>query len=150
MDILQSSDFSEPEAKTIIAMLEFIISNSAKNNIQQEQLMKELIDLGIPKENCSSLCKILELNQEKIRNSFKQQVLRQNQFEDLHINKYTVLSSSDNPSKGVECFEFNLDIRENGMGKSVNRMTFGIDKLQLARFTDDMGAIMKIISGKEG
>ena len=101
MDILQSSDFTEPEAKTIIAMLEFIISNSAKNNIQQEQLMKELIDLGIPKENCSSICKILELNLEKIRNSFKQQVLRQNQFEDLQVNKYTMLSSSDTSSKDV-------------------------------------------------
>ena len=112
--------------------------------------MKELIDLGIPKENCSSICKILELNLEKIRNSFKQQVLRQNQFEDIQVNKYTMLSSSDTLSKDVEYYEFNLTTKETGLNKSTNKMTFGVDKSQLARFTDDMGTIMKIISGKEG
>jgi hypothetical protein len=43
-------------------MLDFILANSAKNNIEGSQLTKELIDLGIPKETCTSLAKVHDKN----------------------------------------------------------------------------------------
>ena len=61
-------------------MLDFILSNSAKNDIEGAQLMKELIDLGIPKESCSSLAKVHDKNLQKVRAVLSDQILRCNFF----------------------------------------------------------------------
>lgn len=148
IEILQASDFGEAEAKTIVAMLDFIISNSARNNVDQEQLMKELIDLGIPKENCQSLCKIMEQNQEKIRIYFRKQVLRQNKFEEIAIKRFNVLRNSSNSNQTGEYMELSLQTIANNLKGQPNKLTFCMDKAQFSKFTEDMGSIMKILSGQ--
>ena len=57
-------------------MLDFILTNSAKNNIEANQLTKELIDLGIPKESCAGLAKVHESNIQKVRAVLSDQILR--------------------------------------------------------------------------
>lgn len=69
-------EFSQTEAKTIIAMFDFILSNSAKNDTEPAQLTKELIDLGIPKENCQSFAKVHEKFVKKVRAILADKVLR--------------------------------------------------------------------------
>lgn len=69
-------EFSHTEAKTIIAMFDFILANSAKNDIESSQLMKELIDLGIPKENCQSFAKVHDKYVQKVRAVLADKVLR--------------------------------------------------------------------------
>ncbi len=148
IEILLASDFGEAEAKTILAMLDFIISNSARNNVDQEQLMKELIDLGIPKENCQSLCKIMEQNQEKIRIAFRKQVLRQNKFEEIAIKRYNVLRNSSNSNQASEYFEITIQTSSNSLKGQSDKLNFCMDKAMFSKFTDEMGTIMKLLSGQ--
>ena len=70
LEILKAGDFSQADCQTAIAMVDFILAKAAKNYVEADLLLKELIDLGIPKENCQSLCKILEANLEKLRSTF--------------------------------------------------------------------------------
>jgi len=149
VEILTSSDFTELEAKTIIAMIDFIISNAAKNNVDQEQLMKELIDLGIPKENCQSLCKILEQNLEKLRNKFKSNVLRLNNFENVTIKKWSVLRSSSGVGKAnSEYFQLGFSTSGNKIQDQPEKFTVCMEKTQLQRFNEDMLGIMKVLNGQ--
>lgn len=74
--MLQGLEFTNTEAKTTLAMMDFILSNSAKNNIEGTQLIKELIDLGIPKESCTSLAKVHDKNIQKVRAVLSDQILR--------------------------------------------------------------------------
>lgn len=57
-------------------MFDFILANSAKNDIESAQLMKELIDLGIPKENCQSFAKVHDKYVKKVRAVLADKVLR--------------------------------------------------------------------------
>lgn len=147
LEILLSSDFQETEAKTIIAMLDFIITNSAKNDISSEDLMKELIDLGIPKENCQSLSKVIEQNQEKLRSSFRDKVLRQSRFQDISITKSRLLKSSES-SKSVNEQFFTVSITHESpllAGKSPV-CSFVVDSNNLQRLQEDLAGIMKILA----
>ena len=148
LETLLSSDFSENESKTIIAMLDFITTNTAKNNVDQEQLMKELIDLGIPKENCQSLCKVMEQSQEKLRAHFRQKVLRMNRFEDLQVKKWTVPKNSSNGKKNGEYYELKVSISDNKIMPTENIINFCADKNTLQRFSEEMAAVMKLLSGQ--
>lgn len=148
LETLLSSDFSESEAKTIVAMLDFVITNTAKNNVDQEQLMKELIDLGIPKENCQSLCKIMEQSQEKLRAHFRQKLLRMNRFEDLQVKKWAVPKNSSNGKKDGEYYELKVSVSDNKIAPAESTMTFCADKATLQRFSEEMAAVMKLLSGQ--
>lgn len=43
------SSFNEEEINSILASLEFILSNSIRFDVEDSVLLKELIDLGLPK-----------------------------------------------------------------------------------------------------
>lgn len=150
IDILISSDFKENETKTVIAMLDFIIRNTAKNNVDQEQLMKELIDLGIPKENCQSLCKIMEQSQEKLRATFKQQVIRLNRFEDVSVKRWMVAKNSSNTKTNGEYFEVDIEVSDDKLSQvnKDHKMNFCVDKNTMKRLADDMGMVMKLLSNQ--
>lgn len=150
-EILLSSEFSENQTKTIVAMLDFILTNSAKNSVEPDQLMKELIDLGIPKENCQSLCKIMELNSQKLRAVFRKNVLRQNKFQDLELKNFVVLSSSSNKEIGKsdnypELIQAKFECSDNKVAKQDGEISFVMDKGQFGRFFEDMANIMKVLS----
>ena len=57
-------------------MLDFILVNSAKNNVEPSQLQKELIDLGIPKESCIAIGKVHEKSIQKVRATLSEKMLR--------------------------------------------------------------------------
>ena len=57
----------DDEINSIIACLEFIISNSCCYDISENILTKELIDLGLPKENVEQIVKIYKANKDKLR-----------------------------------------------------------------------------------
>lgn len=150
-EILISSEFTENQSKTIVAMLDFILTNSAKNAVEPDQLMKELIDLGIPKENCQSLCKIMELNSQKLRAVFRKNVLRQNKFEDVELKNYVVLKSSGNKDIGKgdnypEYVQANFVCTHNKVERQEGDVSFVMDKGQFGRFFEDMAHIMKVLS----
>ena len=47
--LLANSGLSNDEIKSAIASIQFIIKNSIRNNIDEQVLLKELINLGLPK-----------------------------------------------------------------------------------------------------
>ena len=57
-EMLSQLNFTEKDSKSVIALLSFIIVNSVKNCILSEVLDREMMDLGIPKENCKSIVKV--------------------------------------------------------------------------------------------
>lgn len=145
LEVLVSSEFTENESRTIVAMIDFILANSAKNDIEQDTLMKELIDLGIPKENCQSICKILEQNHDKIRASLKEKVLRVNSFEAVGFKQWHVLSSSTR-GKGLEYYRMDLKLREADETKAIGMC---LDKQQLGRLAEDMAKVMRILQRQD-
>ena len=145
LEVLVSSEFTENESRTIVAMIDFILANSAKNDIEQDTLMKELIDLGIPKENCQSICKILEQNHDKIRASLKEKVLRVNSFESVGFKQWHVLSSSTR-GKGLEYYRMDLKLREADQTKAIGMC---LDKQQLGRLAEDMAKVMRILQRQD-
>lgn len=150
-EILLSSDFTENQAKTIVAMIDFIMTNSAKNSVEPDQLMKELIDLGIPKENCQSLCKIVEQNAEKLRSGFRKNILRQNKFQDVEFKSFIALKSSNNKDIGKkdsypEFIQTKFELSDNKVPDQGNNLSFVMEKGQFAKFSEDMAHIMKVLS----
>lgn len=150
-EILLSSDFTENQSKTIVAMLDFILTNSAKNGVEPEQLTKELIDLGIPKENCQSLCKIVEQNAEKLRTCFRKNVLRQNKFADVEFKQFVALKASSNKDIGKkeyypEFVQTTFELKDNKVSGQNNKVGFVMEKGQFGRFCEDMGHIMKVLA----
>ena len=56
--------------------MDYIISNSIRYGVSDDTLLKDLIDLGLPKENCESITKGFRENAQKLRekkegNTFK-------------------------------------------------------------------------------
>lgn len=152
LDILSAGEFSKQECQTVVAMVDFILANAAKNNVESESLLKELIDLGIPKENCQSLCKILEANLDKLRSTFKQNSLRINTFESLSVKKWNMVRSSEGNKKNQENQEYfavDLQTANSKLSSQPDKLSFCMDKTTMVRFTEDMSAIMKLISHKE-
>lgn len=152
-EILTSSDFKEAQVKTIVAMIDFIITNAAKNNVEQEQLLKELVDLGIPKENCTSLCKILEQHVDKLRAALRKDLLRLNVFDDVTCKKWQVLrtssSSSGKQSAGHtgEYADISISTSNSKLQQQGNTISFTCEKQQLEKLTEEMSSILKLLHG---
>ena len=66
-------------------MLDFILVNSAKNNVDPPQLQKELIDLGIPKESCIAIGKVHEKSIQKVRATQSEKMLRSKNCERCNL-----------------------------------------------------------------
>lgn len=150
-EILAGGDFNPNECQTIIAIVDFILCNAAKNQTDGEVLLKELIDLGIPKENCQSICKIYDSNLEKLRVNFQLKTLRLNVFESVKVKKWNVIRTSEGNRKNMEnqdYFKVEIDLKDNKLEGQGNKIGFCTDKAQLVRFTDEMATIMKILSNK--
>jgi len=56
--------------------LDFIITNSVRYEVPDAVLLKELIDFGLPKENCESITKIYKENGEKLKDKKIETILK--------------------------------------------------------------------------
>ena len=64
---LKGSGFTSEEILSVMALLEFILRNAIKHETKETILQKELIDLGLPKENVDSICKVYNEEFEKLK-----------------------------------------------------------------------------------
>lgn len=152
MEIIGGGDLSHNECQTIVAIVDFILGNAAKNNVESETLLKELIDLGIPKENCQSICKIYEANLEKLRQAFMQKTLRLNAFDSISVKKWNYLLLSEGKKKNLEnqdFFKVDINLSNNKLTDQSDRISFCTDKGQLTRFTEEMSTILKILNNSK-
>lgn len=85
---------STEEIKSAIASLLFIISNSARFNVNEQQLSLELQQIGLPKESSESFCRSYKGARDALVQHFKTRTMRLPQIEDLKWRVDFVLSSS--------------------------------------------------------
>ena len=116
LNTLIGMELSETEARTTIAMLDFILTSSAKNGIEGSQLMKELIDLGIPKENCASLAKVHDKNIQKLRANFADNFLRVNKFDEVRVAQKTIYASNSGKN-GLSYVDVSVKLAEDKLGQ---------------------------------
>lgn len=64
------------EITSILASLDYIIANSVRYGVTDETLLKDLIDLGLPKENCESITKGYRENSQKLREKKENQTIK--------------------------------------------------------------------------
>lgn len=74
--MLESSGFTQQEINSTIACITFVIENASKYDVSDTVLIKELIDLGLPKENCEQLSKTFKQYKERLQSEYQNQVLR--------------------------------------------------------------------------
>jgi len=64
------------ESSTIVACLSYILNNSVRYEVADSALLKDLIDLGLPKENCESITKVYKEYSEKLKEQRLSKVLK--------------------------------------------------------------------------
>jgi len=74
--LTSDAKYEESDVKASLAALTFILSSAAKYSVDGESLDNELQQLGLPKENAGSLCKVYADNMVKLQQVFSEQSLR--------------------------------------------------------------------------
>jgi hypothetical protein len=71
---LEEMNFTDEECNIIISVLEFIIKNSAKFDVEESTLNQELQQLGLPQENADSITKVYRNHKERLKGKFKSDI----------------------------------------------------------------------------
>ena len=58
---LEEMNFSDDEANVVMSVLEFILKNAAKFDVEDLILNQELQQLGLPQENAESISKVFKV-----------------------------------------------------------------------------------------
>ena len=64
------------EIISILASLDYVITNSIRYGITDDILLKDLIDLGLPKENCESITRVYKESMPKLREKKEKSTLK--------------------------------------------------------------------------
>lgn len=81
--IFAQQNFDRNSAKSALAAIRFILTNTVRHNVAQDVLAQELLQLGLPKEHSNMVCKVFTEYYENLREFHRTRSLRINQFEDL-------------------------------------------------------------------
>ena len=108
-ELLDNANFSKKDSKSVLAVISFILMNAVKNSVSGDTLNKEQIDLGIPKENCTSIIKIFNDSYDKLSTFYKNKVPMNNQVEMAQIYSNTILKSSGNCLNSFEYYDIGFD-----------------------------------------
>jgi COMM domain containing 4 len=96
---LEEMNFSDEEATIIISVIEFIIKNSAKFDVEDLILNQELQQLGLPQENADSISKVFKNQKENLRKKMTNDVFKFNKIESIDYKINYILASK---SSGYE------------------------------------------------
>jgi COMM domain containing 4 len=96
---LEEMNFSDEEATIIISVIEFIIKNSAKFDVEDLILNQELQQLGLPQENADSISKVFKNQKENLRKKMRNDVFKFNKIESIDYKINYILASK---SSGYE------------------------------------------------
>ncbi|XP_011405698.1 PREDICTED: COMM domain-containing protein 4-like [Amphimedon queenslandica] len=89
-----SARYEESDIKAAVAALAFIMSSAAKFNVDSDSLGNELQQLGLPKENVGSLCKVYSESLVQLQDSLKGRSLRVYKLDSVDWRVDYILSSS--------------------------------------------------------
>uniref|UniRef100_A0A8C2T7W2 COMM domain containing 4 n=1 Tax=Coturnix japonica TaxID=93934 RepID=A0A8C2T7W2_COTJA len=109
------------DVKAAIAVLDFILSNAAKHNVDGESLSSELQQLGLPKEHATGLCRSYEEKQSSLQDSLRAGSLRLSRLDGVSWRVDYTLSSSELQDVGEPLVHLLLRVkhREHGEPEAV-------------------------------
>lgn len=87
------SGISDSDVKALIAAVDFIITNGAKYNVDDQVLVTELQQLGLPKENCDSLVRPFAESKQALQEKLHSRSLRLDTIKSLDWRVDYLLSS---------------------------------------------------------
>jgi len=118
--LVKDANLERSDVKAAIAALNFIISNSAKYNVDDATLSNELRQLGLPKEHCDALAKPYRDNIEKLREIFSQQTLKLTRLQSTEWRVDYLLSSSALQDLNAPTIQLKLTTVSDAAGKISN------------------------------
>uniref|UniRef100_A0A8V0ZQ21 COMM domain containing 4 n=1 Tax=Gallus gallus TaxID=9031 RepID=A0A8V0ZQ21_CHICK len=105
------------DVKAAIAVLDFILSNAAKHNVDGESLSSELQQLGLPKEHATGLCRSYEEKQSSLQDSLRAGSLRLSRLDGVSWRVDYALSSSELQEVGEPLVHLLLRVRHREHGE---------------------------------
>jgi len=118
--LLENSGFNADEIHSILASLEYIITNSVRYEVSDAVLLKELIDLGLPKENCESILKIYKENADKLKEKKVKTILKVGSLESITFSINEVVSSKKLSDKILQNNSAYVDFKLTATDKANN------------------------------
>jgi len=107
-----TADFDNSEVKATTAALSFILRNAAKYDLDSDTLVKELQQLGLPKEHCDTMARPFAEYKERLREKLRSETLKVNSLEGVEWRVDYILSSSMTKSADVPAVQLKLKIKE--------------------------------------
>ncbi|XP_054708618.1 COMM domain-containing protein 4-like [Uloborus diversus] len=86
--------YEQGDVKATIAALSFIFTSSAKHSIDEESLLNELQQLGLPKESTSALCKVFSDKFILLQGKLKKDSLKLSEIQNINWQVDYIISSS--------------------------------------------------------
>lgn len=114
--LTSDAKFEVGDIKASIAALTFILSCAAKFDVDGETLSNELQQLGLPKENTTSLCKSYSDALPKLQEHFRQTSLRVSGLESVQWRVDYILSSSELEEVNEPNIQLKLGVRSGNSG----------------------------------
>ncbi|KAM3135476.1 hypothetical protein pb186bvf_012332 [Paramecium bursaria] len=146
--MLEGSGFNQQEINSTISCITFIIENSSKYDISDTVLTKELIDLGLPKENCEQISKTFKQFKERLAEYYKSLVFKVGKMQEMHygVSKFIV---SDNivPQRQINKNRFvDVNIKYKDEKAQVHAAQFIIFPDQIEAMLNSFKKAQKIMS----
>lgn len=159
MNILEDMKFSEKEAHIIISVLEFILKNAAKFDIEDLVLNQELQQLGLPQENAESISKVFKMKKGALREALTKSIFGFNSIDDVdykisyvlcdHNSEFNCTNEKENEDLNEDNYQIhslekhrvNLTFNS-GAGKKYNLV---VDKETLGKMIKDLERYSEVI-----
>lgn len=118
--ILEEMNFTSDEASIIISVLEFILKNAAKFDVDELALNQELLQLGLMQENADSISKVFKNQKIKLRDKLKDSVQFFNTIKGIEYKMSYVLSNQYS----------NFELVNNKENENINEDNYQISNLE--------------------
>lgn len=119
--------YEDSDIKAAVAALSFIFTSAAKHSVSGDTLDNELQQLGLPKENAGSLCKVYGDNLQKLIAALNERSLRVSTLEGVQWRVDYVLSSSTVKDIGEPSVALEL-MRRNPITMETTPVTFTLSQ----------------------
>lgn len=141
--MLEEMNFTSDEASIIISVLEFILKNAAKFDVDELALNQELLQLGLMQENADSISKVFKNQKGKLREKLKDSVKFFNTIKGIEHKMSYVLSNQYS----------NFELANNKENENINEDNYQITNLEKAKvnllFNLNNGKNFHLITDKE-
>lgn len=136
-----------------MAVIHFIITNSARHNLDEATLLMEIQQLGLPKESADAIAKQYRDSRDALRNKFAEDSYRISKLvgADWRVDRVLATSSDDEPACVVQ-MRLQVDTKphlKDSEGK-VRTVAFEMSSDKLSVLIHELSAAHAAMEGLEG